>query len=452
MMARAASKFGRMIRAYAGATRGSVLMVWAFAMVVVIGAAGAAVDYTRAVNMRGQLAHALDASAIAGARLLSSSAVSEATVRKTVVDYYQATMTNAGYADMKLPDPDVLVDPKEGTLTVTSTFPVKTVFITVLGVDSIDVGTVAQVNYSRYNVELALVLDVTGSMKSHMASLRSAAQSVVDILMPEGTKESESKVRISLVPYSQGVNLGEYASKVSNGFAGTQNCVTERVGDQQYTDATYDYDGENSEFFGGGSNGCTPTPQMEPLTAKRNKLTSAISKLDDGGYTAGQTGIAWGWYTLSPKWTNLWPKDSDPGDYDEQKLLKFAILMTDGDFNTYYEREIKTGNCQWKLLRDPWRWEKVCDKSVEWKEEREREGYSNESSKRARKICDAMNDTTITVFSIYFGSDNSSAGAKVMQDCASDKNQHYFQASNSAELIAAFQTIASKIQSIYLSK
>lgn len=451
MLRRVIRRYRDAFQAFGADTRGTIIIVWAFAVIVVIVAAGGAIDYARAVNVRTQVANALDAAVLAGARQLSTSAVSEATVKKTVADYYRATLVNAGFETLKVPDPQVSVDPTKGLLTATTDVPVPTSFVQLVGIREIPVGTVAQVTYSRYNVELSLVLDVTGSMKAHMATLRSAAKSVVDILIPEGTKQDESKVRIAVVPYSQGVNLGEFAKKVSD-HSSSANCVTERLGPEQYTDAAIDYAGTNSEYFGGGSNSCQPTPQMEPLTSKRNKLTSAISKLSDGGRTAGQTGIGFGWYALSPKWADLWPKDSEPGSYTDNKLLKFTVLMTDGDFNTYYEKEVTQSNCKWKFVPYPPWFIQECKTNVNWYEREESESYTNVSSTRARNICAGINKTNITVFAIYFGTNNNSAGAKVMQDCATNVSQNYFQASNSDELVAAFQTIASKIQAIYLSK
>lgn len=476
MIGRVVQSSLRAMRAFSADRGGSIALVWAFTIVVVIAAAGGALDYGRAINTRGEIAGALDSAALAGAKQLSSAAVSVATVTQTVTDHYVATMINMGFTDTEIADPTVTVDPAKGLLTVTGLVPVPTYFITVIGIDSIPVATTAQVAYSRFDVELSLVLDVTGSMSAEMSSLRTAAQSVVDILIPVGTKSSESKVRIAMVPYSQGVNLGEYASKVSNGASSGHNCVTERMGPEQFTDAPYDYDGEASEFFGGGSGEnsalkkwgwkCAPTPQMEPLTSKRNKLSSAINKLTDEGATAGQTGIAWGWYALSPRWSNLWPADSVPGEYDNKDILKFAILMTDGDFNTHYGvNEIEDcgstfgGNKYGKNKKKNW-WEKDdpddpgCVKTYEWDEVfKDPSSYEDEPSKRARALCKAMKDEGITIFSIYLDTDNKELGRKIMKECASKNGTPtYFEPKNTEQMIAAFETIANKIQSIYLSK
>ncbi|ADZ68527.1 pilus assembly protein TadG-related protein [Polymorphum gilvum] len=422
------------------------------ALMVVIGGAG--LDYGRAIMLRASISHALDAAVLAVARQLSVSIMTDSELDKAIKDAFAANMASAGLSGATLGDLTYVLDPDAGTISATATALVPTYFIHVggLGPENVAIAASADATYSRFDVELAMVVDVTGSMRNSMASLRTAAQSVVDILIPDGTKKSASKVRIALVPYSQGVNLGEYAPKVSNGDAGTQNCVTERMGNEKYTDATYNYNGTSSEFFGGGSNSCASTPQMEPLTSKRNTLTSAISKLKDNGRTAGQTGIAWGWYALSPKWSNLWPNDSVPGSYTDSDILKFALIMTDGDFNEYYDKATAQSNCKWQFNWSTFKWEQVCDSSYVWTAYSEAAGYSNVSSTRAKTLCAAIKQTGIQVYSIYFGSNANSAGAKVMKDCASSTKETFFMATSDSELIAAFAKIANKIQNIYLSK
>ena len=186
-----------------------------------------------------------------------------------------------------------------------------------------------------------------------------------------------------------------------------------------------------------------------PLTNDRTKLQNKITALDDGGGTAGQTGVAWGWYTLSPNWTNLWPSDSAPGAYDDDELLKFAIIMTDGDNNRYYDQDVE--KCGWKYNYSKYQYEYTCYTVSGWSEVSEGESYTNESSKRQRALCQAMKDEGITVYGIYFGTNTSSAGAKNMSACATDESTFY-QANSSSELVSAFGNIAKKIQAIYLAK
>ena len=65
--------------------------------------------------------------------------------------------------------------------------------------------------------------------------------------------------------------------------------------------------------------------------------------LKDGGSTAGQIGVGWGWYMVSPTFGAIFPSDNRPDAYDAQKRLKVVILMTDGEFNTPYCNGVVAG-------------------------------------------------------------------------------------------------------------
>src|SRR5690606_32276102 len=64
-------------------------------------------------------------------------------------------------------------------------------------------------------------------------------------------------------------------------------------------------------------------------------LKSSIDSYAVQGSTAGQIGIGWGWYMVSPNFNSLWPSNG-AGAYDTAKTLKAVIIMTDGEFNTPY--------------------------------------------------------------------------------------------------------------------
>jgi len=452
--------------------RGSIMPMFAILGVLLMVIAGAAVDYSRAVNNREKMAHALDAAALTLATKLSTSVMTDSEIDSLLSDAFAANIQTLGLDDVAIANLTHVVNPDIGLVDIATTVTVPTQFLSIggIGPDSLTVHVKTEVNYSRFDVELALVLDVTGSMRSDIDTLQEASTDLLDTLIPVGTASSDSKVRISIIPYSQGVNLGSNAATVTDGDA-SYSCVTERLGEAQYTDDPYDYTPTDtslvaSTHFGGGTSSC-PGSSMSllPLTNDRDDLEDKIDALDDGGGTAGQTGVAWGWYTLSPNWTNLWPAASAPGAYDDDELLKFAIIMTDGDNNRYYDieetetctsthgsgkksKKSKKGKKGGKKDDDD---EETCITTYDWTEESEYQGYTNESSTRQRALCEAMKDAGITVYGIYFGTNTSSAGAKNMSACATSESTFY-QANSSSELISAFGNIAKKIQSIYLAK
>ncbi len=438
--------------------RGAVLPIFGVMVIMIVVIAGTAVDVSRSVSAREKLSYALDAAALSLATDLSTSLMSDTEVKDALTNSLKANLGSVEFLDEAVANLTYKIDTDNGLVTVDSWATLDNYFIDIggymkehLGPETFAFRTSSQATYSQFDVELAMVLDVTGSMAPHMETLKDAAKSALNVLIPVGTNEADSKVRISVVPYSQGVNLGEYAQKVAKGAQGTQNCVTERQGTAQFTDDTYDYDRNNQDsYFGGGSWGCAPTPQLEPLTAKRNKIEVAIDKLIANGGTAGQTGIAWGWYTLSPNWANLWPATSEPASYSDRKVLKFALIMTDGDFNTFYWRKrLSRTECENQRY-----WGNVTEncrggRADYWYQDFSESGYGGTPSQRAVTLCKAMKDEGITVFSVFFGSYNPDP-ERVMKECASEDG--YYQATSKEELVRSFANIAKKIQAIYLSK
>ncbi len=461
-----AARFASRMRVFGTDRAGSILPIFAIMAVVVVVVAGAGIDYGRAINNREVMTHALDSAALAVARKLSTSIMTDAEIDELAKQVFEANLSSLDLKDLAVTNLDAVADADAGTVTVTSTIAVPTYFVHIggIGPENIDVNVGTVVNYSKFDVELALILDVTGSMSEDPAdieALKTAAKDLVDTLIPDGTQHQDSKVRISIVPYSQGVNLGEYATRVSDGKTGSRHCVTERNGDRKYTDAIYNYDGKNSNFFGGVSeyevqeyspprttnwvSEACPSVPILPLTAKRVQLLKSIKSLTGDAGTAGQTGISWGWYTLSPKWSSLWPPEGTPASYDDDDTLKFAVIMTDGGFNMSYDTATQR-ECGWK----GYRW--VCGDVEHWYQTwYPYAGYNDEPAARGRKFCQKMKKKGIEVYSIFFETSDSNFGKDLMGYCASSKSNFYY-ADSQADLVQAFGNIAKKIQSIYLSK
>ncbi|WP_186391390.1 MULTISPECIES: TadE/TadG family type IV pilus assembly protein [unclassified Pannonibacter] len=470
----------RKMRQFGRKKDGSILPLAAFLIVIMIVIAGSGADYGRAVIVRSAVANALDAAVLSVARQLSTTVLTESQIRSSLESAFNANLTSTGVDKVRLANLSYTLDPAEGIITANVTGTIDTYFISIggIGPETIPVRSSSQSTYSRFDVELSLIVDVTGSMSEDMDALKSAANSVVDILLADQTSNSLSKVRISLVPYSQGVNLGSYAKTVTNGAALGANCVTERMGPQQFTDAAYNYNGTNSEFFGGGSNACSSGSSLLPLTSSANNLKTAIKNLVASGGTAGQTGIAWGWYTLSPNWSNLWPSASAPSAYNSNKVKKIALIMTDGDFNDFYDKTILTrSQCQYRSgyiwpssyqgwnnhdTRPGYYWLfETVKNGCSWSASQYWQGqyfhsatYNDEPSVRARKFCDAMKAKNITIYTVLFQNTSGSlpSSERLMKYCATSEATTYFKATDSKTLINAFSNIARQIQSIYLSK
>ena len=94
----------------------------------------------------------------------------------------------------------------DGKITGTASGKVQTTVARVLGIDEVPIGVTSQAVRSLGKIELALVLDNTGSMNtgSKLADLKNAANALVDQLV--AATGNPADLKIALVPFSQTVN------------------------------------------------------------------------------------------------------------------------------------------------------------------------------------------------------------------------------------------------------
>jgi Flp pilus assembly protein TadG len=182
--------------------RGNVAMMFAIATIPIVGAVGAAIDYSRVSEVRGKLADALDAGVLA---VGSQPPMSDAKAFDTVKQWVDLHMGPAYAQYWKL---DSVTQDGDGNITAIATGDVETTIARVLGVDKVPLNVKSQAIRSIGKIELALVLDNTGSMKSgdKIGKLKTAATELVDTLAK--LTKTPADLKIALVPFSQTVNVG----------------------------------------------------------------------------------------------------------------------------------------------------------------------------------------------------------------------------------------------------
>ncbi len=205
---------------------GNVGMIFALAAIPLVLAAGIGVDMARAYAMRVRLGAALDAAALAVGST-NPIAFTQAQLQTRMQNYF-----NANYPSNALGTPTVPVMTYQGTgnnvinLTATATIP--TTFMRIINVKNMTVNVSNQVTRGVTGLEVALVLDNTGSMMcgdgypsncsesvppSHMDTLRTDAKNIVDTLF--AATADPTKLAISVVPYVTSVNVGPALSQGS---------------------------------------------------------------------------------------------------------------------------------------------------------------------------------------------------------------------------------------------
>lgn len=209
------------------------------------------------------------------------------------------------------------------------------------------------------------------------------------------------------------------------------NCVTDRV-------TPINDRAPNVTFVSANypPSGTCPNTQIVPLTDDREELHNTIKNLPATGTTAGALGILWAWYALSPNFGYVWPEISRPAPYGQANLLKAAIIMTDGDFNTMH--------CNGAVSRDS---------SVGAADRINCNAPNGNAYVQSRAYCDAMkaDGTNIVVYTVGFGITSGSAAANVLEYCASSAEHHYL-AQNASDLSSAFEQIARNISSLRLTQ
>lgn len=188
---------------------------------------------------------------------------------------------------------------------------------------------------------------------------------------------------------------------------GTLSCVTEREGTNAFTNVS-----PTAYPVGAKSSAC-PNAAVEPLTHNTTILKDAITALHADGWTAGHLGIAWSWYTLAPEWNTVWPFNRRSAHGGMLPVRRYAILMTDGSFNTHYAT-----------------------------------GQGN-SSAQARSLCTAMKTDGIEIYSVAFNAPSDAQA--VLSDCASSPG-HFFTASSGTQLQSVYDTIAASLSQVRLTE
>lgn len=251
-------------------------------------------------------------------------------------------------------------------------------------------------------LEISLMLDTTASMEgAPLAALKEGASEFV-------RKATSAGARVAIVPFSDSVRVpAEAALNATNGMS--YGCVAERPGADSRTDAP---PGPGSSFGPVPKDwGCHEASTLVPLTRDGEYLASVIAGFVKDGSTAGHIGTAWTWYTLSPKWNQAFAGTSnDAAPYGAAR--KIAVLMTDGAYNTYYQKRTRIPTLPYFWTEEPW---------IE-----------------TSALCDNMKAAGIQIYTIGFRL-NAKENSKLAQ-CASDAEFSY-STDKVSGLVDAFRSI-----------
>ncbi|MEI8153107.1 MAG: pilus assembly protein TadG-related protein [Hyphomicrobiales bacterium] len=413
----------------------SVAPMLALAALPLFGMLGAAVDFSRAASTRTAMQAALDASALMLSKDAPTLAANDLTARTG--DAFKAMFTRPEAYDVAVTPQ--FSKPADGnfSLKLTASAKVNTMFSRMLGQSTIDLSATSEVLWGIKKLNLALVLDNTGSMASNgkMTNLKLAAHNLLTTL--QAAAKSPGDIKIAIVPFATDVNAGttnvnapwidwtdweaangtcsntSYTSKSncqSHGKVWTpkphsawNGCVNDRDQNNDVTN-TPTMPGSPATLFRADQAANCPAAMM-PLSEDWAALNAKIDTMTPAGNTNVTIGLAWGFQLISP----IEPFNAPTPAPDLEKVI---IILTDG---------LNTQN----------RWSSTA--SV--------------IDARTQKVCDNVKAANIKLYTVRV----IDGDATLLRGCAT-KPEMYYDVQQAVQLNSAFGSIAQNLANLRITK
>lgn len=438
--------------------KGNVAILFALALIPLVGATGAAVDYSLANASRTSMQKALDATALALAKLMP---LTQAQLDTQGWQIFRASLGNIA---VQLTQSDLhIATPSTGKLVLSVSGQYQPAITGVIGITQFPVGAHAEVTWGIKKLELALALDNTGSMASNnkMTELKKAAKNLLTTL--QTAAKNPGDVKVSIIPFNTIVNVGtgnrnaswirwdiwesENGSCNKSGYNTESSCTNQKVCTRsQYTsrnscqnnggswvDATWtpanrnnwtgciedrdkNYDVNDNAPTGSGTTKfpaiqCTGNlAEIMPLNYNWTNLANRIDAMNSIGSTNVPIGLAWAWHSL----TTSAPLTEAAAT--SQDLSKFIILMTDG---------VNSRN----------RWDGNGS------------NYCPDCDARTALVCANAKAAGIRIYTIRV----IEGDANLLRNCASDPSM-YYDVQSASDLTSVFNAIGGQLANLHLSQ
>jgi Flp pilus assembly protein TadG len=414
---------------------GGVGPVLALSALPLFGVIGAAIDYSRAATVRTEMQNALDATAL----MLSKEAqgMSGADIGAKADAYFKAQFKNPQATNIQVTQEFATPQAGNFSLKITGSATVSAMFAQLFGKSSLTFSASTEVLWGIKKLNLALVLDNTGSMSSSqkMTNLKLAAHNLLDTLKKAAKQPGD--VKVAIVPFATDVNVGtthvnetwidwtewEAANGIcsNTSYTNKSSCLSHSKiwtpkPHSEWNGCVYDRDQNNDVaatvpvagspatlFRAHQATNC-PTAMM-PLSEDWTALNNKVDAMTPSGNTNVTIGMAWGFQLLMP----VAPFSAPAFAPDLDKVL---IILTDGD---------NTQN----------RWS------------------SSQSTIDARtsKACDNVKAANIRVYTVRVIDGNGT----LLKGCAS-KPTMYYDVDQAIELTSVFGSIAQNLANLRITK
>lgn len=195
-----AKRTGREVLNFLRNRGGNTAVVFGLAMIPLLITIGASLDISRSLVVRARLSEALDAAglAIGSAINLEEEDMEELARRFFDANYPEEELGVVGNINVRV---------ERNVIMLSADATVPTTLMGIVGIHEVDVAVNSEITRENSGLEVALVLDNTGSMLSNdkIGALRRASRELIDILF--GDDPNPELLRVSLVPFVTGVNI-----------------------------------------------------------------------------------------------------------------------------------------------------------------------------------------------------------------------------------------------------
>lgn len=423
------------LRAFCKNREAGVAPMLALAALPLLGFVGTAIDFSRAASMRTAMQSALDATAL----MLSKDAqtISGVDLAQRATTQFTALFNRPEATNVQVTSQ--FSSPQAGNfiLKLTGSSGINTMFTRLLGQSQIHVSASAEVLWGIRKLNLALVLDNTGSMAQNakMTNLKAAAHNLLTTL--QNAAKQPGDVKVTIVPFATDVNVGTNyvdASWVdwtewndangtctSTSYHSRSACeshskVWTPAAHSTWNGCVYDRDQNNdvantapvagspATMFRAHQATSCPTA-MVPLSEDWTALNAKIDLMAPAGNTNVSIGLAWGFQLISPIAPFFAPTPAPDLD-------KVIVILTDGT---------NTQN-RWSST------ESVIDA-------------------RTSKVCDNIKAANIKLYTVRVIDGN----ATLLKNCAT-KPTMYYDVDQAVELNSVFSSIAQNLANLRITK
>lgn len=485
-MASVCSKIGRGLRALWTARGGNVAITFAFALIPIVGAAGAAIDFSRANAAKADMQTALDATAL----MLSKEAAADSDDRlqRNARKYFKANFNESQAKNIAV---SAVYSSSDSSVVVNGSARIATDIMQIFGYRYVTITASSTAKWGIDQLRVALVLDNTGSMAQagKIDALKTATHSMLSML--QSASVTNGDIQVAIVPFANGVNVGvenvsepwiDWSYYTDSGGAGWHGGGG-RGGGSRGRGSGGSWSGGGSSSWSSGSGSWSSSPNSSGTWHGSGGSTCSWSSC----WTSSGTWSGSSTRTNTTHWQGC-VMDRDQ-DYDvlntapvtsNKSTLFPAIYSTTcpvammglsyswDDLNALVDTMTPTGTTNQTIGLD-WGWLALSpgepfDNPATTANTQQAivlltDGLNTENrwstdqatiDVRTQKVCDNIKAAKITIYTIQVntGSDPTST---LLQNCATDKSK-FFLLTKSDQIVSTFNDIASQLAKLRIAR